>query len=78
MSKNLVLFAVLGLLGFLAYKQFSAQQSSAPGLPPPQTSNPNGGSQTAGAQDLFTQIVSVITSIADATKTIAQQSSKNT
>lgn len=77
MNRNVVIFAVLALAGFYLYQQQQRQQVSA--LPAPQASNPLGGSQTAGGQDLYNNILGAISSVAGAVTTIvAQQNTKST
>ena len=75
MNRNVILFAVVALVGFYLYQQ--SKKPALPSLPAPQASNPTGGTQVSGPQSTFDQVLGAITSIGNAVTSIAQQNTRS-
>lgn len=74
-SRQLLIVAVVGIVGFVVYKKFMAPP---PPLAGPAMNNPQSGhSASAGGNDLFSQILGAATSIAGAVSAVAQSGAKS-
>lgn len=78
MSKNIVLYAVLGVVGFVLYKQISAPSATSQN-PQLSTSNPSGGSQVSAPDNVMHQVLGIVGDIFSTAKTVvAQNAARNT
>lgn len=74
MKGNLLIYALLGVVGFVLWQQHQAQATAQPGSP---SANPSGGETTAAPDDLVSTIFGFLKEGAKLTNTILQNNAKN-
>lgn len=67
MNRNLLLIAIVGVLGFLAYRALTRPMQMQPA-----TSQTGGGTQLVAQDDVFTQLLKFFQAAANAVSSIAQ------